>query len=205
MKIVFTEVGKEDVDYYANHLKGNQLVFYDRHLDLINLSEVEDADILCVFVFDKLNRDRLEAFKRLKLIVTRSVGYDHIDIDYCRSKGIKVAHMPAYSPRSVAEHAIAMMFALIRRFKKIEKRIKNLNFSQDNELEAQTFADLTVGVIGTGRIGSWTAKILHLIGSRVLAYDVVENIELKTLGVNYADLEKLLRESDIISLHIPYT
>ncbi|MGC8852806.1 MAG: NAD(P)-dependent oxidoreductase, partial [Hydrogenobacter sp.] len=155
--------------------------------------------------FDKLNRNRLEAFKRLRLIVTRSVGYDHIDINYCRLKGIKVAHMPAYSPRSVAEHAIAMMFALIRRLKKVEKRIRNMDFSQDNELEAQTFADLTVGVIGTGKIGSWTAKILHFLGSRVLAYDVVENIELKALGVNYTDLEKLLKESDIISLHVPYT
>lgn len=205
MKIVFTSVNDEDINFYKNNLKGHNLRFFKKQIEDINLKEIKDAQILSVFVYDKLNKDILSEFENLKLVITRSAGYDHIDLDYCRKHGIKVAHMPAYSPKSIAEHTLALILNLTRRIKKIQKRTYNLNYSQEFEILAIDLDELTAGIIGTGRIGSWTAKLLYYLGCKVIAYDIKENKELKSLGIEYTPLNELLKVSDIVSLHLPYT
>jgi D-lactate dehydrogenase len=205
MKIAFTSVNDEEINFYRENLKEYEIKFFQKQIDDINLEEIKDVDILSVFVFDKLSKDLLSKFKNLKLIITRSAGYDHIDLDYCKEKGIKVAHMPAYSPKSIAEHTLTLILNLTRKIKKIQKRTFELNYSQEPEILAIDLDDLTAGIIGTGKIGSWTAKLLHYMGCNVIAYDIKENEDLKSLGIEYKSLDQLLEVSDIVSLHVPYT
>lgn len=204
-KIAFTSVSDEDLEFYKKHLKDYELKFFKKQLREVDLKEIKEAQILCVFVFDKLTGEVLSEFENLKLIITRSVGYDHIDLKFCKDGGIKVAHIPAYSPKSIAEHTIALILNLTRKIKKVQKRTSRLNYSQETEILAIDLEGLTAGIIGTGKIGSWTAKLLHYLGCKVIAHDIIANEELKSLGVEYKSLEELLKVSDIVSLHVPYT
>lgn len=205
MKIVFTWVKDEDVKYFSENLKGHQLIFYRDYIDKINVEEISDADILSVFVFDKLDKEKLSKFKNLKLIVTRSVGFDHIDIDYCKENNIKVANIPSYSPKSIAEHTLALLLSLTRKLKTSIEKTSKVDFTQTEDLMGTDLEDLTVGIIGTGRIGSWVARMCLSLGMNVCAYDVIENEELKKLGVKYVDFDTLIESSDVISLHVPYS
>ena len=205
MKIVFTWVKDEDVKYFSENLKGHQLIFYKDYIDKINVEEISDTDILSVFVFDKLDKEKLSRFKNLKLIVTRSVGFDHIDIDYCKENNIKVANIPSYSPKSIAEHTLALLLSLTRKLKTSIEKTTKVDFTQTEDLMGLDLDDLTVGIIGTGRIGSWVARMCLSLGMKVYAYDVIENEELKKLGVKYVDFDTLIESSDVISLHVPYS
>ncbi|GAB6065958.1 hydroxyacid dehydrogenase [Aquifex pyrophilus] len=205
MKIVFTSVDPNFVDFFRENLKGFDVKVYTQTIDEVPLDEIKDADILSVFVFDRLTREVLEKFESLKLVHTRSVGFDHIDLEFCRERGIKVTHIPAYSPSAVAQHTFSLILYLVRKLGKIREMVDKLNFSQDYGIASENLEDLTLGVIGTGRIGSIVARYGLSFGMRVLAYDIYENEELKKAGVLYTSLENLLRDSDIISLHVPYT
>ncbi len=205
MKITFTSVRKEDIKFFKEKLKNFHVEFYEETIDKIPLEKIEDSEILSVFVFDRLTEDILSKFKHLKLIITRSAGYDHIDLDYCKRHKIRVAHMPAYSPKSIAEHTIALLLTLTRNIKKISKRTENLDFSQSEEIIAVDLDELKIGIIGTGRIGSWTAKLSYYLGMEVLAHDIVKNEGLESLGVKYVQLEELLSSCDVVTLHVPYT
>ncbi len=205
MNITFTSLGKDEELFFKEHLKGSNLKLYKKQIDEIPLKEIKDTEILVVFVFDKVDRNILQNLKNLKLVITRSAGFDHIDIDYCREKGIHVAHMPAYSPKSIAEHVFAMLLALTRKIKIIQNKEEKIDFSQSPELIGVDLDELTIGVIGTGKIGTHTAKIALGFGMDVLAYDIRENQELKEKGVKYVDFDTLIKKSDVISLHVPYT
>ena len=205
MKIVFTCVNENDIKFLKENLSDYELIFYKTYIDKINLEEIIDADILSVFVFDKLDKEKLSKFKNLKLIVTRSAGFDHIDIDYCKENNIKVAHMPAYSPKSIAEHSLALLLNLTRKIKNSYQKTEKIDFSQTEALMGTDLDEMSIGVIGTGRIGSWTAKLCKSLGMEVYAFDIVENKELKELGIKYMNLDELVENSDVISLHVPYT
>lgn len=204
-KIAFTGVNDEDLEFYKDHLKEYESKFFKERIEEIDLKEIKEAHILCVFVFDKLTGKVLSEFENLRLIITRSAGYDHIDLKFCKDRGIKVAHMPAYSPKSIAMHTISLILNLTRKIKKVQKRTLDLNYSQEPEILATDLDELTAGIVGTGRIGGWTAKLLYHLGCKVIAHDILENEELKSLGVEYKSLEELLKVSDIVSLHVPYT
>jgi len=139
------------------------------------------------------------------LIITRSAGFDHIDLEYCKEHNIKVAHLPAYSPSAIAQHTFAMILNLVRRIKRVDRKTGNVDFSQSSDIVGENLEDLTLGVVGTGRIGSYTAKYGIAFGMKVLAFDITQKEELKKLGVEYVDYETLLRESDIVSFHVPLT
>lgn len=205
MKIVFTSVNKNDIDFFKDILSDCEVIFFQNNIDNINIKEICDANILSVFVFDKLDKNKLSQFNDLKLIITRSTGVDHIDVNYCKERGIKVANIPAYSPKSIAEHTLCLLLNLTRKIKIISRRTKNIDFSQDEELIGIDLDQLKIGIIGTGKIGSWMAKICKNLGMEVYAYDIKENLELKAIGIKYIDLDSLIEISDIISLHVPYS
>ncbi|AAC06898.1 hydroxyacid dehydrogenase [Aquifex aeolicus] len=205
MNVLFTSVPQEDVPFYQEALKDLSLKIYTTDVSKVPENELKKAELISVFVYDKLTEELLSKMPRLKLIHTRSVGFDHIDLDYCKKKGILVTHIPAYSPESVAEHTFAMILTLVKRLKRIEDRVKKLNFSQDSEILARELNRLTLGVIGTGRIGSRVAMYGLAFGMKVLCYDVVKREDLKEKGCVYTSLDELLKESDVISLHVPYT
>ncbi len=203
MKIALTSVFKENVDFFKEKLEEYELKVYTETIQDIPLVELKDVDILSVFVFDKLDRNLLKNLKNLRFIITRSVGYDHIDVEYCKEKGIKVAHIPSYSPSSIAQHVFGMILSLVRKLKTIDRRVRKLNFKQEFEIMGFNLENLTLGVIGTGRIGTFVAKYGIAFGMRVVAYDIFEKEELKEIGVKYLTFEKVLEGSDVISVNVP--
>ena len=168
----------------------------------VNLTKGYDA--VCVFVNDRLNAEVIAALKEndVKLIALRCAGFNNVDLEAAKEHGIKVVRVPAYSPNAVAEHAVALILTLNRKTHKAYNRVREGNFS----LERLTGFDLygkTVGAIGTGKIGQVFCNIMLGFGCRVLAFDLMEDKELASKGVEYLPLIDLLQQSDIISLHCP--
>jgi D-lactate dehydrogenase len=159
---------------------------------------------VCAFVNDVLDEAVLQTLKDggTKHIALRSAGYNHVDLEVAKRLGLRVSHVPAYSPHAVAEHTVALILSLARHIHRAFARVREGNFS----LEGLLGTDLhgrTVGVVGTGKIGAAVARIMVGFGCRVLAYDVVENEECRGFGVEYVDLERLFAESEVITLHCP--
>lgn len=168
----------------------------------VNLTKGYDA--VCVFVNDRLNAEVIAALKQndVKLIALRCAGFNNVDLEAAKQHGIKVVRVPAYSPHAVAEHAVALILTLNRKTHKAYNRVREGNFS----LERLTGFDLygkTVGAIGTGKIGQVFCNIMLGFGCRVLAFDLMEDKELASKGVEYLPLMDLLQQSDVISLHCP--
>ncbi|WP_457624767.1 NAD(P)-dependent oxidoreductase [Persephonella sp.] len=205
MKIVFTSVRRDEKSYFLENLKQFHILEFQQTINKIDPEKVKDADILSVFIFDRLDRETLSKFDNLKLIITRSTGVDHIDLEYCRQKGIKVAHIPGYSPESIAEHTFGLILCLTRKLKKIEKRAERLDYSIQPEIMGKDLYTLSLGIIGTGRIGTAVARIASAFRMKIFAYDIRENPEVIDLGGEYLPLEELLKKSDIITLHTPLT
>lgn len=158
----------------------------------------------CIFVNDRADAEVLEilAGGGVRLLALRSAGFNHVDLEACARLGLTVARVPAYSPYAVAEHAVALLLALNRRIPRAASRVREGNF----ELSGLLGFDLhgrTAGVIGTGQIGAVAARILLGFGMRVLAYDVFQNKDLCAAGICYVPLDQLLKESDVVTLHIP--
>ncbi len=161
---------------------------------------------ICAFVNDILSAKVLDILHRhgIRFIALRCAGFNQVDIRHADSIGIRVAHVPAYSPYAVAEFALALMLALNRRIHRAYNRVRDGNFSIDGLLGFDMHGK-TVGLVGTGKIGLVMAKILSGFGMKVLGYDVHENPGFAPAGGRYVDIETLWAESDIVSLHCPLT
>lgn len=165
----------------------------------------QGAKAICIFVNDDASEPvvRILAKIGVEVIALRCAGYNNVDLDACREHGISVVRVPAYSPHAVAEHAVALIMTLNRKIHRAHNRVREGNFSLDGLVGFDMFKR-TVGVIGTGKIGTAFAKILNGFGCRILAYDKYENDELKELAnFQYVPLEELFAQSEIISLHAP--
>jgi len=193
----------------ASLLKANngkhELVLLEESLSENTVTLAKDCQAICIFVGDKANAKVLNKLQDIgiKYIALRSAGYNHVDVAEAKKLGIKLARVPAYSPYSVAEHAVALMLALNRKIVHAHNRINELNFSLDG-LVGFDMHGKTVGIIGTGKIGRQVAKILYGFGCRLVAHDMIENEALKKYtGIEYLDLKTLCKQADIISLHLP--
>ena len=143
--------------------------------------------------------DRLHALG-VRYIATRSIGYDHIDVRYANSLGMKITNV-SYSPESVANYTIMMMLMACRKMPYIMEKARLQDFGLKGKA-GKELSDCTIGVIGTGRIGHTLIRHLSGFGCRLLAYDIAENEEVKQYA-EYTDLDRIYRESDIITLHVP--
>lgn len=176
--------------------------FLETKLNADTVALAEGCDAVCVFVNDQVDAtviDRLHHYG-VRLIALRSAGYNNVDVRAAYGK-LHVVHVPAYSPYAVAEHAMALLLTSVRRIHKAYNRTREFNFSL-NGLTGFDFHGKTVGVIGTGKIGRIFIDICRGFGMRVLAYDKYPS---KDGGIEYAPLERLFEESDILSLHCPLT
>lgn len=183
------------------------LQFFEHRLTPVTAASALGFDAVCVFVNDNVNADTVERLAGLgvKMVALRCAGFNNVDLKACQEHGIDVVHVPAYSPNSVAEHAIALMMALNRRVHRAWSRVREGNFSLNN-LVGMEMNGKTAGVIGMGRIGRCAAQILAGFGCRVLVYARRRLPEIEAMpGVEYADMDTVLSESDIISLHLPLT
>jgi len=163
----------------------------------------EGSDAVCIFVNDQVTATVLQKLKVMgvTVVLLRCAGYNQIDMNAARQLGITVARVPAYSPEAVAEHTIAMILTLNRRTHRAFNRVREGNFSLDG-LIGWNLHGKTVGLIGTGKIGLATARIFNGFGCQVLGNDPISAPEFLTYG-NYVDLDTLLTQSDIVSLHCP--
>lgn len=206
MKITFFSSKPYDREFFdkVNQDFNFELDYFETHLGPHILNVIDHSDAVCAFVNDNLNAEVLESLskKGVKYIALRCAGFNNVDLEAAKRLGIRVSRVPAYSPEAVAEHAMAMILTLNRKTHKAYNRVREQNFSL-NGLMGFNLYQKTIGVIGTGNIGTAFAKIAKGFGAKILAYDITENQELKDLGIEYISLDQLLAESDIISLHCP--
>ncbi len=179
--------------------------FYPDEADRIAVERISDAEILSVFIYSDLDAALLSRLPNLKLIATRSTGVDHIDTAFCRQKGIGVCNVPTYGANTVAEHAFALILSLSRRIYQARARTIHGDFSFHG-LRGFDLMGKVLGVIGAGQIGRQVIRIANGFQMRVLAYDIKPDPSLaELLGFQYAGLNELLAQSDVVSLHSPLT
>lgn len=139
----------------------------------------------------------------LEYVLTRTVGFDHVDLEKAKELGLKVARVPGYSPNAISELAVTHAMMLLRHTAYAVSRTANRNFTVDETMFSREIRNCTVGVLGTGRIGLTSAQLFKGLGANVIAYDVFESEAAKEV-VTYKPLEEVLAEADIITVHVPY-
>ena len=188
-------------EYYGG-IHDMQFRFLETKLNEDTVELARGCDAVCVFVNDTVNAEVIGKLYEygVKLIALRSAGYNNVDVRAAYGK-VHVVHVPAYSPYSVAEHAMALLLTSVRRVHKAYNRTREFNFSL-NGLTGFDLHGKTVGVIGTGKIGRIFIDICRGFGMKVIAYD---RFPAADAGIDYVTLDELFEGSDIISLHCPLT
>lgn len=203
VKIAFYELEKWEEDHIKETLQGHELVFTEDKLDEKNL--VSDADVLAVFIYDKIDKAVLNKMPNLKFIATMSTGFDHIDLKGAKEKSVLVSNVPSYGENTVAEHAFALILSISRKIPDSTERTKEGDFSLEG-LRGFDLSGKTIGIIGTGKIGKHVIRMAKGFEMNIIAYDPYPDQNFADqMGCKYVDLETLLSTSDIISLHAPLT
>ncbi|WP_312328081.1 2-hydroxyacid dehydrogenase [Stenotrophomonas sp.] len=179
--------------------------YFDVGLDVATATLAQDCQAVCVFVNDRLDAPVLRALHALgvRAVLLRCAGFNNVDIAAAEQLGLFVARVPAYSPEAVAEHALALIMTLNRHTHRAYNRVREGNFMLDGLL-GRTLHGRTVGIVGTGKIGLATARIMKGMGCTVLGFDPYPSPAFAEIGEAVA-LDELLTRSDIVSLHCPLT
>jgi len=207
MKIAFFELEGWEEKIIREALPNNNLVFSGAHFDEQNppAAETADAEIISIFVDSQVSEETLKNFSNLKLVTTRSTGYDHLDLPAIKAKGAQAAFVPGYGDNTVAEFAFSLILNLSRRTYQAIDRIKETGQFSFEGFRGFDLKGKTIGVIGTGRIGRESVKIAKGFGMEVLAFDLKPDEDfVQEQGIKYVSLEELLKNSDVITLHLPY-
>lgn len=204
MKIAFFDTKPYDIPAFEKYSADTdlQIKFFENNLNEDTVSLAAGFDGVCVFVNDTVNEAVVNKLYELgvRVIALRCAGFNNVDTKACYGK-IHVFRVPAYSPYAVAEHAMALLLSVNRKIHKAYNRTREFNFSL-NGLTGFDLHGKTVGIIGTGKIGRIFADICGGFGMKVLAYDKFPN---PATGLQYVQLDDLLAQSDVISLHCPLT
>jgi D-lactate dehydrogenase len=204
MHVAFYEVKDWEKAYLSERLPSDKLYFSPGVLTL-PAGELRGLQALSVFIYSRVTREVLDALPELKFVATRSTGFDHIDLEACRSRGIAVSNVPSYGENTVAEHTMALLLMMSR---KVHQSVLQMRSGRVDLAELTGF-DLqgkTIGVVGAGHIGLHVIRIARGLGMRVLAFDVRQETFLADLmGFEYTNMDRLLAESDIVTLHSPLT
>ena len=201
-KVAFFDTKPYDRTWFDALGKNYEITYFEEKLNHHTAKFTDGFDAVCAFVNDRVNALAIERLYNngVQLIAMRCAGYSNVDVKAAFQK-LHIVRVPAYSPHAVAEHTMGLLLTLNRRLHKAYNRTREFNFS----IVGLTGTDLygkTVGVIGTGKIGRTFIDICRGFGMRVLAYD---KFPAKDSGLDYVELDTLLRESDVISLHCPLT
>ncbi|TSC95933.1 MAG: D-isomer specific 2-hydroxyacid dehydrogenase NAD-binding protein [Parcubacteria group bacterium Athens1014_10] len=203
-KIVFFETENWEKEYLIKNLKNLELKFFNEPLEDKHFAVIKDYSIISPFIYSKFTREVFNLLPKVKLISTRSTGFDHIDISEAKKKKIKVCNVPYYGENTVAEHTFALILALSRKLCLSWERSKKGDFSPEG-LMGFDLKGKTLGIIGMGHIGQHVARIAKGFEMKVITFDVRKDLKLaKELNFTYVSFEKLLKTADIISLHAPY-
>ena len=208
MKILFYDTKSYDKESFEDTLKAKgftdiTIEYTKSDLDPRTAALAEGFDAVCAFVSSDIGTQTLDILheKGISLLLMRCAGFNNIDLDTAAKYGIRIMRVPGYSPEAVAEHAMALALASNRRLYKAYNKVRENDFSLSG-LMGFNFYEKTAGIIGTGKIGAAMCRICRGFGMKVIAYDVYQNESLKDF-VEYVPLEKLLSDSDVISLHCP--
>ncbi len=194
-KEMFIQYGKE---------LGMELVLCPDAPDTENAALAKGSECIDI-ITSKMPEELLTVFASygVKYVTTRTIGYDHIDVAAAKRLGMTVANAP-YGPCGVADYAVMLILMTIRKMKRILERTNIQDYTLKG-IQGRELKDLTVGIIGTGRIGRTVLKDLSGFGCRLIAYDLYESEEVKASGVPYVTLEEMFQQADVISLHAPLT
>lgn len=208
MKIAFyyaKEFEKPQFDA-VNAKLGHEITYIDAALNSSTAPLAKGFDAVCIFVNDKCDAETVRqlAAGGVKLILCRSAGYNQVDLKAVKKHGMAVMRVPAYSPASIAEHAVGMVLSLVRNLHHQYNRVRNGNFAMDN-LVGFTLQGRTAGIVGTGNIGRSVAHILKGFGCKLLGSDPYPHDEMKKIGMTYVERDDLFRTSDVIILTAPLT
>lgn len=181
-----------------------ELSFFSPSLALETVDMIRGFDVVCAFVNDRLDAPVLAALaeRGVRAVCLRCAGFNQVDLDEAARLGITITRVPGYSPEAVAEHTIALMLALNRQLTRAWRRVTEGNFMLRG-LMGFNLSDTSVGIIGTGRIGTALARALSGFGCELLAHDPQPSRECASVGVRYVELPELLARCRIISLHCP--
>ncbi len=201
--IAFFEIKDWERAHVRKKLKDHRLLFFAEPLTPKNAWKAKTAEIVSVFIYSKIGKEALQGLPKLKMVATRSTGFDHIDIKECKRRKVGVCNVPFYGENTVAEHTFALILALSRNVHKSYVRTLRNDFSIEG-LKGFDLKGKTLGVIGAGHIGLHVIRIAKGFGMNVLAHDAKQDRFLaEVLEFRYVSLDELLRQSDIITMHVP--
>lgn len=208
MRIAFFSAKPYEKQFFdnANATFGHRFTYLEAGLSAETAALATGHDAVCAFVNDTMNEPALEILAKsgVRTIALRSAGFNHVDLEAAARLELSVVRVPAYSPYAVAEHAVALMLGLNRNIHRAHSRVREGNYALDGLMGFDLYGK-AAGIVGTGTIGVCVARILAGFGMRLLAHDPVRNPDAEAIGVQYAPLETLYAESDVISLHCPLT
>jgi len=201
--ITIYDASGDDETFFRQALSDQNVTYIKEPLSASNITP--DTEIVSVFVSSKVTKECIDKLGACKLLATRSTGYDHIDSVAAKENGITISTVPTYGEHTVAEYAFGLLLSLTRKLPAAFEAAHEGSRSHC-ELEGTDLNGKTFGVIGAGKIGRNTASIAKGFGMRVLAYDPFPNQEsAQQIGFEYVELNDLLSQADVISLHVPYT
>lgn len=201
MKVVFLEVDPVDAPKIRTQFPDSTIVEQARTGQAL-IDTCKDAEVVSCFIYSAFTKDVIDALPNLRLLCTRSVGTNHIDKEACAVRKIVVCNVPDYGSHVIAEHVFALLLSALRHVGEADTRVEAGQFDYHG-LRGMALRGKTIGIVGTGKIGTRAAEIALGFGMKVLAVDQCRVLTLQERGVEYTDLERLLHESDIITLHVP--
>lgn len=203
MRIVLFEAEDWEQKACAELMRQHDVRCTTAPLNITTVDDFKDAEVVSPFVASRLDAGIIDRLPDLKLIATRSAGYDHIDLAACRERGIAIANVPDYGDATVAEHAFALLLALARNIVESVALTRRGGFSMAG-VRGLELRDKVIAVVGTGRIGRRAIEIARGFGMHVLAFDQVEDAVAATrLGFTYGALDEILAQADVVTLHVP--
>ncbi len=185
-------------------LSGQTVTRFAETLNAVLLNKAKDAEIITSFVDFPIGEKELDKLPQLKMIATRSTGFDHIDLAACKKRGIVVSNVPFYGENTVAEYAMALLLSLTRKIHLSFERTRRGDFSNEG-LRGIDLKGRVMGIIGGGHIGQHTARMAKAFEMEVLVCDAKPDPKLaKKIGFRYVKFNDLLKKSDVISVHVPF-
>ncbi len=205
MRIAFCEFKQWEAEFIQQQPEaaGWEMEFSEGTADELSEGAKASAEVLSCFIRSAIDGALLDQCPELKLIATRSAGSDHIDLAQCEARGITVCNVPQYGEKTVAEHTFGLILALSRNIYWAVDRMKRGDLSIEGLLGFDLYGK-TLGVIGAGRIGLRVIRMGAAMSMRVLAYDMApQSLLAEVMGFEYADLDQVLSEADVVSVHVP--
>jgi D-lactate dehydrogenase len=205
MDIVVFDAEKWERQPFQRLEDGARVTFEEETLSASSAARHKDAEIISIDIYSHASGEVLALFPRLRMITTRSTGFDHIDLNYCGEFGITVSNIPSYGDNTVAEHVFALLLTISHHMVESVERTRRGDFSSQG-LRGFDLEGKAMGVIGTGNIGRCVIRIAKGFGMEVLAFDLRPDRRLEeSLGFRYTELDTLLSYSDVVTLHVPAT